>query len=463
MKRLILLMFAFIFLSACGSLPMVAKRTEVTPAPSTAPTSTTDASVDDQATSSKPVKASESQAAQPRVISTSNAERVDAPAVPQTERFPNENFWQAMTADRRFTDCSYDPNIESWARRLTAGPEGFEVNVKRILPYLDFAWREARKREMPTEVAYLPLVESDYRQVYGGYGSPSGWWQLMPEVAKGFRMSSSRGHDERLDPVKATRAALTLMEQNAKQFKGDWLLAIFAYNVGGYRIQNLIKARGKAPGEIEHVSEVGVPAVTEDHLHRLIAWGCIFANPKKFRVDLPEPLTPDERFVEVKLHRTTPVDAIAAALGARGAEWKKQHPLLTKAGRVKYGHLVLAPPDLNDRLKQLGDLKRFEMVEKPAVIASNPSANSTRLASAANRTASTGQSQSVASHPAVTNKPSTGALSANTPREHTIGKNESLWLIARHYDMRVAEILALNPKLNRKSVLKLGGKLRLKP
>jgi membrane-bound lytic murein transglycosylase D len=456
MKRLILLMFVAWLLGACSTLPLAHKPSEK-PAVTTSEQPIVDQPAviqTDKRTTPKPNSVSNNQS--PTTIT--NDPVINSAVMPQTERFPNENFWQAMTADRRFTDCSYDPNIESWARRLTAGNEGFQVNVNRMLPYLDFAWREARKREMPTEVAYLPLVESDYRQVYGGYGSPSGWWQLMPEVAKGFRLSSSRGHDERLDPVKATRAALTLMEQNAAQFKGDWLLAIFAYNVGGYRIQNLIKARGKAPGEIEHVSEVGVPAVTEDHLHRLIAWGCIFANPQKYRVDLPSPLAPAERFVEVKLHRSTPVDAIAAALGARGAEWKKQHPLFARAGRVKYGQIVLAPSDLNDRLKSLGDLKRYQSTEVTPIVAVTSSS------SASNRVpqSSSSRTQTVASKPAVVSKPSSGALSANTPREHTIGKNESLWLIARRYDMRVTEILALNPKLNRKSMLKLGAKLRLK-
>jgi membrane-bound lytic murein transglycosylase D len=421
-----------------------------------------------QAQSADSKVATQTAAAANKSVSSPNAAAMGPqpkPSAPQTEEYPGENFWQAMVADRRFTDCKYDPNIESWARRLTASPSVFEQNVKRMLPYLDFAWRQARLQGMPSEVPFLALVESDYRQVYGGYGSPAGWWQLMPETARMFKMATARGHDERLDPVKATAAALSLMAKNAKRFNDDWLLAIFAYNIGDQRIQNVLSAIGKSAGQIEHVGELSLPMTTQDHLHRLIAWGCIFAHPKRYHVALPAPMPPEQRFVQVRLGQSAPLDAIVRVLGSYGEEWKRQHPLIAKENRVRYGQTFLAPRDFNEQLAALGDLKAFERPEPPKRLNATPAptSNSNRAGASSSRssanviTAERGDAKRASS-----SAPSSGALSPKTPSAHVVGNGESLWTIARHYDMRIKEILALNPKLTRKSVLKLGSKIRLK-
>ena len=112
------------------------------------------------------------------VVPTPVAVAVAKPATPVAPL--EENFWNDLVAARRFTDCSYDPAIEGWAQRLTQSPTNFNANLVRVQPYLDYVWRRTQALQMPSEVAFLPLVESDYRQVYGSYGSPGGWWQLMP-------------------------------------------------------------------------------------------------------------------------------------------------------------------------------------------------------------------------------------------------------------------------------------------
>ena len=171
------------------------------------------------------------------VIAAKPAKAVAQPVVTVVET-QEENFWEDLVAARRFTDCNYDVAIEGWAKRLTQSPANFNANLERIQPYLDYVWRRTQALQMPSEVAFLPLVESDYRQVYGSYGSPGGWWQLMPETARGYRLDVSRGNDERVDPIKSTDVALKLMQENAERFDNDWLLAIFAYNVGGQRIED---------------------------------------------------------------------------------------------------------------------------------------------------------------------------------------------------------------------------------
>ncbi len=399
---------------------------------------------------SAPVPTKPSAAALATAVNTvSKPITAGAPALAETE----SNFWTEMVAARRFTDCNYDPAIESWAKRLTASPANFNANVARMQPYFDYVWRRTQALQMPSEVAFLPLVESDYRQVYGSYGSPGGWWQLMPDTGRSYHMDVSRANDERVDPVKATDAALKLMQENAARFNNDWLLSIFAYNVGGLRIQRVLDAKGIQPGQVEHVHQLGLPLTTEDHLHRLIAWGCIFANPERYRVTLPTPLTPDQRFTEVRISHTTPLSAMLEALGSFAPEWKNQHPLITKRGEIRYAQRVLAPAGTNAALAALGDLHRFRTtapvlaqnsVRKPVVVV-NHRAVITARAVAKPQSAKRAAPKNVV-----------------VPARFKVRNGDNLWTIARRFDMRVKEILALNPGVSRDTVLKLGYQLRLK-
>lgn len=355
-----------------------------------------------------------------------------------------ENFWKDLVAARRFTDCSYDASIENWAQRLTQSPANFNANLERIQPYLDYVWRRTQALQMPSEVAFLPLVESDYRQVYGSYGSPGGWWQLMPATARDYRLDVTRVNDERVDPIKSTNAALKLMQENAKRFNNDWLLAIFAYNVGGQRIERALAAKGIQPGQLEHVHQLGLSLTTEDHLHRLIAWGCIFANPERYKVTLPTPLKASQRLTEVRLARTTPVAAVVATLDRFGAEWKNQHPLLAKKGEISHAHKVLAPRRTNAALVALGDLQRFKATESRSsnIIAANPARRGAAVVAARTNSRMSGN--------------------ASAPQSFKVRNGDNLWTIARRFDMRVNEILALNPSLSRDTVLKLGHVLRMR-
>ncbi len=362
------------------------------------------------------------------------------------------DFWAELSEARRFKDCDYDPDIGMWAKRLVGSKERFRVNVERFLPYLDYVWRQAQALDMPAEVAFLPLVESDYRQVYGSYGSPGGWWQLMPETARDFGMSTGRGNDQRLDPVLATSAALKLMQANGERFQRDWLLAIFAYNVGGLRIQKALNARGLTPGQIEHVSQLNLPGTTEHHLHRLIAWGCIFADPTRYGAELPPGLSERQQFRITQTSASVPARAVAAALGGSlGQNWLSQHPLLGKKQRLGSADRFLAPGEFNQLLAALGDLDKYRAITPAPVKLETP--RSTDRTNVAATLATTSK---------VVPKTSTSRTLVQVPEIYQVKNGDSLWIIARRFDMRVKEIMALNPGIDRKTVLKLKQKLRLR-
>jgi peptidoglycan lytic transglycosylase D len=73
-----------------------------------------------------------------------------------------------------------------------------------------------------------------------------GLWQLMPKTARRLGLEVSATRDERLDPRRATEAAVALLAENHAQL-GDWPLAIAAYNAGLPLVRQI--ATGVSPAE----------------------------------------------------------------------------------------------------------------------------------------------------------------------------------------------------------------------
>jgi membrane-bound lytic murein transglycosylase D len=97
--------------------------------------------------------------------------------------------------------------------------------------------------QLPQELKYLPTVESGLKNESHSGAGAKGLWQLMEITARQYQLSISPDYDERLDPYRATEAAVRILSDLFDQYQ-DWQLTIAAYNSGVGRVNKAIKAAG---------------------------------------------------------------------------------------------------------------------------------------------------------------------------------------------------------------------------
>ncbi len=104
---------------------------------------------------------------------------------------------------------------------------------------------ELLKEGMPTELQYLPVIESAINPNAVSRAGAAGLWQFMPATAKGLGMEVNSLIDERRDARLSSRNAARYLKQ-LYEIYNDWSLAIAAYNCGP---GNVNKALRRAGGE----------------------------------------------------------------------------------------------------------------------------------------------------------------------------------------------------------------------
>ncbi|MEO8337900.1 MAG: lytic transglycosylase domain-containing protein [bacterium] len=172
-------------------------------------------------------------------------------------------------------DISFDhPRIQQWVDRLsTTLKHDFANSMTRMDKYSDMITAKLDARQMPRELIYLAMIESNFNPNARSHVGAVGMWQFMSATARQFGLTVKGRTDERKDPVDATDAALTYLSQLHKRF-GSWYLAAAAYNSGAGTVSKALrKVTGKSQGTDEDFFRIlsSLPRETQDYVPKLIA------------------------------------------------------------------------------------------------------------------------------------------------------------------------------------------------
>ena len=175
--------------------------------------------------------------------------------------------------------------IDQWVSRLTTSLRGdFTTSLDRMGKYASMINAKLDAKQMPRELIYLALIESNFNPNAKSKVGAVGMWQFMKATARQLGLTVKGRTDERKDPAEATDAALSYLSDLHDRF-GSWYLAAAAYNSGAGTVSKALrKVTGKTTGTDEDFFRIlpALPRETQDYVPKLIASARVGSNPEQY-------------------------------------------------------------------------------------------------------------------------------------------------------------------------------------
>lgn len=387
------------------------------------------------------------------------------------------NFWYELRNEFQLADPPDNYRVRMHRKWYKRHPDYLERVMNRARPYLWYIRIEVLTRGMPGEIALLPVVESAYDPYAHSPGKAAGLWQIIPATAKRFRVRRDSWYDGRRDVIDSTRAALEYLEKLHRRFDGDWLLALAAYNSGEGTVSRAIK-RNRKRGKPTDFWHLKLPKETRDYVPNLLALTNLITTNEPDTLALPP--IPDRPYFDVV--ETGGQVRLASAAKWAGVSLDDLHQL--NAGFRRHStppggpHRLLVPYENSGNLiaaleaplhdasvywvnhtvqrgETLGHLALRYNTSVRAIRQANKLRNNTiRVNRTLTIPASDRAEESVASADDTTQPFDDDSF------EHVVRNGDTLWDLARHYKVTVADLRRWND-LPRGQYLRPGQKLKL--
>lgn len=321
---------------------------------------------------------------------------------------------------------------------------------------------ELLKEGMPTELQYLPVIESAINPNAVSRAGAAGLWQFMPATAKGLGMEVNSLIDERRDARLSSRNAARYLKQ-LYEIYNDWSLAIAAYNCGPGNVNKALRrAGGEGKKDFWEIYNY-LPAETRGYVPAFIAANYVMNYYNKHGISptvIKRHLTTDTVQVNKYIH----FDQIAAVLNIPVDEIRMLNPQYRKdIIPGDYRPYVLTLPTQQclsyvmsekriveydaDRYARRSYVEPGESSEPEAVPGDNGVAN---LAQASRQTSNAETNNEIAQ---------TQLTEKMVVKTHVVTRGESIRDIARQYGVSATDIKRWNQL--RRGKVKEGDKLKI--
>lgn len=287
---------------------------------------------------------------------------VNTPALDSPHQKQYTNLWDRIRAGFTLPQMEgpYVAQQEQW---FADNPQYMERMLERANLYLYQIVQEVQKRHMPMEIALLPAIESAYKPSAYSRARAAGLWQFTLSTGRLYGLKSNWWYDQRRDVLRSTNAALDYLQNLNHDFNGNWDLALAAYNSGEGTVQHAI-AHNRKLGLSTAYSQLKLPRETELYVPKLMAMVNIVRDPAKFGLQLREiPNSP--YFVRVKTHSQVDLGVVARLANVSMHELYRMNPAFNHWTTGPGGtHELLVPVSSKEAVVQgLKDLPPQDRVQ----------------------------------------------------------------------------------------------------
>lgn len=212
--------------------------------------------------------------------------------------------------------------------RVVNHPAQVALWQRRAAIYFPAIEADLRAANLPDDLKYLAVAESDLRPWIVSPAGALGLWQFMPQTARYFGLNVDKKKDVRHLPEPLTGAATSYFQTLYRKF-GSWSLAMAAYNAGDGRVAKAVEAQG-----VKNYFELDLPRETERYVYRIAAIKVVMENASAYGFNQ---LVPSEHYHPVKYaDRTVQLPAQSAG----------QWPQLAKQLGCGYKELRMGNPHI---------------------------------------------------------------------------------------------------------------------
>lgn len=220
-----------------------------------------------------------------------------------------DSIWNTLSQELILDHKEETPQVKAEIRKLLADQGKLYDILKAAGPYIYFIHQQTEKRKLPAELALIPVIESEFNPNDHSKAGATGLWQLIPGTAHELGVLVKSGYDGRRNVISSTNAALAYFNDLGNFFKGNWYLAIAAYNCGQGKVLSAEKRAGS-----QNFFNLHLPKETQYYVPKLLAVAEIVKAPEKYGVQLP-PINNQPYFTTVKVAKPTNLDQVAKSTG----------------------------------------------------------------------------------------------------------------------------------------------------
>jgi membrane-bound lytic murein transglycosylase D len=240
-------------------------------------------------------------------------------------------FDVALVKDRYDIPVEMRPLVAQYIQFFQGkGRKWFQRWMARSTRYIPLMQPILEAHGLPRDTVYLSMIESGFNTQARSWARAVGPWQFIPGTAKMFALKEDFWVDERRDPVKATHAAANYLAQLYAN-TGHWYLAWAGYNTGGGRVRRLIETYGTSDFWELSEHKRGFAKETKHYVPKLIACALVARHPEAFGFSKDEfDFQPAFTFDEVQLTTSVDLDVLARAAGTTVDELEGLNPELKR-------------------------------------------------------------------------------------------------------------------------------------
>lgn len=215
----------------------------------------------------------------------------------QLVALPKSNIWVALSHEFSLNHQVEQPQVQKQLKWMLKHPEQVTKMATQAKPFIYHILNEIRKRNLPGELALIPMIESEYDPFSSSNKGAAGIWQIMPHTAVELGIPKSWWVDGRRSIGPSTNAALNYLTYLHHFFHGNWILAVAAYDSGEGTVLRAVKHRPN-----KAFWSLSLPDETKNYIPKLLALSEIIQNPRRYHIDLPE-IEVKPYFIEVDIDK----------------------------------------------------------------------------------------------------------------------------------------------------------------